>query len=189
MKTNLFTSFAFGVLILSHLTLPVSSQVESSPKIMEDFLITIRNVVQTADSIFEFDIWLQDTDSLQPMELASIQFGILYNPDILAGGVISPQMVTVVPGSSQLPSNMQPLNPYTNTSGLIKVAGRAPPGHGNGFIVSTTAPGTRICRLRFTNPVPFPVYTQPCLEFTSSTVNNPLYATRVAVYINSINTQ
>ncbi|MFH1121052.1 MAG: hypothetical protein V1775_14635, partial [Bacteroidota bacterium] len=189
MKTKPFTSFAFGVMMLTHLALPVCSQVESSPKIMEDFLITIRNVTQTADSIFEFDIWLQDTDSAQPMELATIQFGILYNPDILAGGAFTPHMVTVVPGSSQLPTNMQPNNSNTSIYGLIRVAGRTPPGNGNGFIVSTTAPGTRICRLRFTNPVPFPVYTQPCLEFTSSTVNNPLYATRVAVYINSINTQ
>ncbi len=189
MKTKLFTSFAFWVLILSHLTLPVCSQVGSSPENQEDFLLTIRNVIQTADNIFEFDIWLQDIDSLQPMEMATIQFGILYNPDLLACGVISPQMVSLVPGSSQLPTNMQPANPNTSIYGLIRVAGRTPPGHGNGFIVSTTAPGTRICRLRFTNSSPFPVNTQPCLEFTSSTATNPLYATRVAVYINSINTQ
>jgi hypothetical protein len=189
MKTRLFTSFAIGVLILTHLVLPVCSQVVSSPENTEDFLLTIRNVIQTADNIFEFDLWLQDTDSAQPMEIATLQFGILYHPDILAGCAATPQMVTVVPGSSQLPANMQPNNPNTSISGLIRVAGRAVPGTGNGFMVSTTAPGTRICRLRFTNPVPFPVNTQPCLEFTSSMVTNPLYATRVAIYINSTNTQ
>lgn len=160
-----------------------------APNAEEDFLLTIQNVIQTAPNVFEFDIYLLDADASQPFQLATIQEGITFNTGILDGAAQTAAMTTIVPGSSQLPSGMEPISVNTATAGLIRVAGRAAPGAGNGFIVPTVAPGVRVTTLRMTNSIPFATNSTPNLAFTSSTATNPSYATRVAIYIGTVNTQ
>ncbi|MFH1121738.1 MAG: BACON domain-containing carbohydrate-binding protein [Bacteroidota bacterium] len=154
-----------------------------------EFLLTIQNVIQTAPNVFEFDIFLLDVDASVPFQLATIQEGINFNTAILNGAAQTTGMTTIVPGSSQLPSNMEPISVNTATAGLIRIAGRAAPGAGNGYIVSTVAPGTRMARLRMTNSVAFASGTTPNMVFTPSTAITPSYATRVAKYEGTVNTQ
>jgi hypothetical protein len=72
---------------------------------------------------------------------------------------------------------------------LIKLAAKAPPGAGNGAIISTVSPGTKVARIRFTNTVAFTASSTSDLVFLPSTATNPLYPTKVALYIAGINTQ
>ncbi len=154
-----------------------------------EFLLTIQNVVQTAPNVFEFDIFLLDVDPSVPFQLATIQAGINFNTAILNGATITTGMTTIVPGSSDLPSNMAPISVSTTSAGLIRMAGRAAPGAGNGYIVSTVSPGTRIVRLRMTNSVSFANSSYSDMAFTSSAAITPSYATRVAKYEGTVNTQ
>ncbi len=154
-----------------------------------EFLLTIQNIVQTAPNIFEFDIYLLDVDASAPLALATIQEGILFNQAILNGATQTSGMATIVPNSSDLPSSMQPNGANTTVAGLIRIAGRTAPGAGNGYIVSTIEPGTHITRIRFTNSIPFAPSSYPNMFFTSSSAVNPLYATRVAKYEGTVNTQ
>lgn len=154
-----------------------------------DFLLTIRNVIQTSVNTLQFDIWLVDADPAQPMELATTQFGITFNTIILNNSPITSGMTVIVPGSSGLPSAMQPVSITTVSPGLIRIAGRSAPGPGNGFIVPSTSAGVRIATLQLSSQVVFASGTTPDLAFTPSTATTPSYATRVAVYQNSVNTQ
>ncbi|PKP15972.1 MAG: hypothetical protein CVU06_15560, partial [Bacteroidetes bacterium HGW-Bacteroidetes-22] len=153
------------------------------------FLLTIQNITQTAPNVFEFDIFILDVDAAQPLELATTQHGINFSTAILNGAAQTAGMTTIVPGSSDLPPTMEPISVNTSTAGLIRVAGRAAPGAGSGYIVSTIAPGTRITRLRMTNTVAFASSSTPDLSFNSNTVTNPLYPTRIAIYEGTVNTQ
>ncbi|MBK9355934.1 MAG: hypothetical protein IPN08_00835 [Bacteroidales bacterium] len=168
---------------------PVTITVIQAGAVVSEFLLTIQNVQQTAPNVFEFDIFLLDNDATSPFELASIQEGINFNLGMLNGGNVTTGMTTIVSGTSQLPSNMAPISVSTLATGLIRVAGRAAPGAGNGFIVSNTAPGTRIIRLRMTNSVAFASSSTANMNFTPSTAITPSYATRVAKYEGTINTQ
>ncbi|MBK6965938.1 MAG: T9SS type A sorting domain-containing protein [Bacteroidales bacterium] len=184
--TKLFKAVALIALVLSF----YSGQAQNNAPLAEgDFLLTIQNIVQTAPNVFEFDIYLLDADDTQPMQLATVQEGITFNTAILNGAPQTVGMTTVVPGSSGLPSGMEPNGANTLTPGLIKIAGRAAPGAGNGFIVPTVAPGVRVTTMRMTNSVPFTAGSTPNLAFTSSTATNPSYATRVAIYVGTTNTQ
>ncbi|MHC1775270.1 MAG: FISUMP domain-containing protein [Lentimicrobium sp.] len=150
----------------------------------EDFVLTIQNIVQTATNVLEFDVYLLDTDPTQAFELSYIQMGINFNPDILNGAEIA--MVSRVPGLSELPPDMEPIYINAVTSGLIRVEGRDYPGAGNGYIVSAVSPGTRITRLRITNPLAFTGGSTPDMSFTSSSATDPSYATKVAIYLGGI---
>ncbi|MBK6347771.1 MAG: T9SS type A sorting domain-containing protein [Bacteroidales bacterium] len=187
--TNVFKALSLIALVFGFSTLKAQT---TAPSAETDFLLTIQNVVQTAPNVFEFEIYLLDADPSQDMQLATVQEGINFNLGILNSGAITATMTTIVPGFSDLPAAMQPISvsTITNTTvGLIRVAGRAAPGAGNGYIVSKVAPGTRITKLRFTNAVPFTASSTPDMVFTSSAAINPSYATRVAIYIGTVNTQ
>ncbi|MFH1119840.1 MAG: hypothetical protein V1775_08445 [Bacteroidota bacterium] len=147
-----------------------------------DFLLTISNVVQTAPNVLEFDVYLQDTDPDQPFQLSTVQLGINFNQGMLNGAAVTTSMTSIVPGYSQLPSNMQPINISTTAACLIRVSPRNLPGPGNGYIVATTLPGTLITRLRITNSIAFTTGSTPNMSFTSSSAVNPSYATRIGIY-------
>jgi len=168
---------------------PVVVTVVQAGVAASEFLLTIRNVQQTAPNVFEFDIYLLDADATAPFELATIQEGINFNTAILNGATITAGMTTIVPGSSDLPSNMAPISVSTTTAGLIRVAGRSAPGAGNGYVISTVAPGTRMARLRVTNSVNFTASSFANMSFTPSSAVTPSYATRVAKYEGTVNTQ
>lgn len=142
-----------------------------------EFLLTIRNITQTSALRMEFDIILQDMDASEEFELASTQSGIYINPGISSGTLT----VSIIGSSSELLPSQQPTAiTYDAENDVIKLNGRVPPGFGYGTIISTT--GTRVCRIRVTSSVPFASSSTPDLEFYSSGVLAPLYATRVAMY-------
>ena len=151
---------------------------------LSDFVYTLQNDVQVSDRILEFDLYLQDADASDPFELAIIQAGVTVNPSIYNGGSIS---LSIVPGSSQLVPSQQPTSVvWSQTQNCIKLTPRSGPGAGNGTIISVTAPGTRICRLRITNTVPFTANSTANLTFSFTTVP---YPTKVFQYIAGWNTQ
>ncbi|PKP00920.1 MAG: hypothetical protein CVU14_06305, partial [Bacteroidetes bacterium HGW-Bacteroidetes-9] len=158
-----------------------------------DFELSISNIVQTSDRELEFDIFILDADASQDFELATFQAGILLNSSIYTGGSIS---VSLVASSSSLLASQVPtttsfaatLSGYPGVS-LIRMAARTPPGTGNGTIISKVSPGDRIIRMRLTSTVPFTSNSTPDFSFTSNTVSNPFYGTKVAQYIAGINTQ
>ncbi|MEI6684065.1 MAG: hypothetical protein WCO44_15655 [Bacteroidota bacterium] len=154
-----------------------------SPAGASDFTFTIANDLQVSDKILEFDLYLFDTDASQTFELASVQAGILFNTGIVNGGTVS---MSVVAGSSQLNSSQQPTSVIFTSPNIIKLGGKSPPGAGSGTIISTVAPGTRVCRLRMTNTVAFPAGMQANAAFTFSTTP---YPTKLYQYLNGINTQ
>jgi len=168
---------------------PVTVTVVQAGVPASEFLLSVRNIQQTAPNVYEFDIYLLDMDASAPFELATIQEGINFNTGIMNGATITAGMTTIVPGSSDLPSNMAPVAVSTTTAGLIRVAGRSAPGAGNGYIISTVAPGTRIVRLRMTNSVSFTAGSYTSMNFTSSAAVTPSYATRIAKYEGTVNTQ
>ncbi|MBK9357724.1 MAG: hypothetical protein IPN08_10110 [Bacteroidales bacterium] len=156
---------------------------------VEGFELTARNITQVAPDVLEFDIYLLNKNAAVPFELATTQLGITFDAGILNGAAQTSGMTTIVPGSSQLPVNMQPISVNTALPGLIRVAGRVAPGAGNGQILSSVAPGTRVVRLRMTNSVPFAAGSTPDMSFTASTATQPSYPTRVARYENNTNVQ
>jgi hypothetical protein len=169
------------------LTFTVAKAQQYSPTAIDDFNYTIRNFVQTSASSFEFDLFLLDTDASQPMELASLQAGINVNSNIYNGGTLT---ATIITGYSQLPLAMQPTSvQFTQSVNIIKLAGKTPPGAGNGPIISTVSPGTNISHIKVQNTANFTSCSTCDLTFTSSTAVSPSYATRVATYISGLNTQ
>lgn len=155
-----------------------------SPTGLSDFVYTMQNDQQVSDRILEFDLYLQDADATEPFELAIIQAGITLNPNIYNGGTVT---IAIVPGTSQLVAAQQPTSVvWSQAQNCIKLTPRSGPGSGNGTIISTTAPGTRICRLRITNSEAFTANSTADLTFSFTT--SP-YPTKVFQYIGGVNTQ
>ena len=74
------------------------------------------------------------------------------------------------------------------TRTLIRLAGRTPPGTGNGTVISTSGNGTLLTHFVLTSTVTFTASSTPNIVFCSSSVTTPLYATRVSEYISTANT-
>ena len=130
-----------------------------------EFNYIIANDSQTSNKKLEFDLYLLDIDPSVYFELSGIQSAILVNSGIINGGVIT---ASIVPGSSEL-VDLQVPNAIAfesgSPNGCIKIASRIPPGCGNGSIIGTTGLGTRVCRVRITNTVPFTAGSQANLTF------------------------
>ncbi|MBV2247461.1 MAG: T9SS type A sorting domain-containing protein [Lentimicrobium sp.] len=183
------------LLILMFSTSTVDAQRPFSPLALQDFETTIRNVIPTTESPYrvDFDIFLLDTDPEQDLVLAGYQAGIYINPAIFQPGAdVTVSLLTSGPNSN-LPINQRPIAiEYEPAINLIKIAGRVPPGPGyptgpdtyqpSGAIIMTTGLGTKICKVRVVSSLPFTPNSFTNLEFQSSEVLVPLYATRVAHY-------
>jgi hypothetical protein len=158
------------------------------------FLLSARNVKQTAPNKLEFDVYLLDVDDTTPFEMASMQLGFMMNNGIYTGGSLT---VTYNNSGSGLLTSQQfsaPVSFVQNPAGypgqtLIRLAGKTPPGTGNGTIISTSGDGTLITHFILTSSVPFADNSQANLTFTANTATTPLYGTKVAQYISGINTQ
>ncbi len=172
------------LLILLMAVLPLNAQQRYAPIALSDFNLTLGNDVQTASNILEFDVNLLDTDASGAFELATVQAGIVVNPSIYNGGTVT---ISIVPGTSQLVAAQQPTSVvWSQAQNTIKLTPRTPPGAGSGTIISTVAPGTRVCRLRITNTVAFTAGSQANLTFNFTT--SP-YPTKVFQYVGGVNTQ
>lgn len=154
------------------------------PSAVSDYRYTIANDLQVSDRVLEFDLYILANNPEQSFELAAIQCGINVNPEIYNGGTIT---AAILPGTSQLTNSAQyPTNiTFNQAENTLKIAPRGAPGKGKGSIISTTSPGTRICRVSLTNTVPFKEMSHANLTFCFTT--SP-YPTKVAEYISGLNT-
>ena len=185
-RMNYFLKAA-TILLITLLAQNINAErkIRFSPLAAESFMLTMTNINQTAANKLEFDVYLLDTDPAQPFQWAGGQFGIWINTLIFNGGTISVTYNNT--NSGVLATQQFNSNPNTaTTSGtqtLIKLAGRTPPGAGNGTIIPTTAPGALITHFIITSSVNFPAGVTPDLAFATNT-----YSTVVAEYISNVNT-
>jgi hypothetical protein len=166
--------------------LQANSQTESAAS---SFNLFISNEQITEGRILEFDLFLLNVDKSIPFELATVQAGILINPEIYNQGTIQ---ASIIKGSSELLELQQPYSIlFSQSTNILKLAGRivrpvSKEDHPatRGSIISSEYPGTRICRIRLTNTNDFakvPANLNFCFD------RNP-YPTMVAKYIKGINT-
>ena len=161
---------------------PVVVTVTQAAAALPAFVYTMVNDVQTSDRTLEFDLYIYHPDGSSVFELATTQAGITMNSAIYNGGSIS---IAIVPGTSQLLTAQQPATVnWVQSQNCLKLTPRTPPGAGFGTTISTSSPGTRVCRLRITNSVAF-AKAQANLTFSFSTVP---YPTKVNQYIGGTNT-
>jgi Secretion system C-terminal sorting domain len=144
------------------------------------FNMTLANGKQVSSKVFEVDIYMLSTSA--PIELATFSLGISFNNAIKGNGTLMPSWV---PSSSQL-SNLAELPTALNTStaGVIKIAGKIPPGAGSGSIISNISPGTKIGRLQLTNSSDFVSGQQ--MNFIWLMISP--YPTTVNAYVGNVNT-
>jgi len=179
--TQLITAISLVMVLL--VALQANAQRRYALLDSSDFSLTLENDEQTAGNILEFDVYLRDTDATEAFELGTVQAGILVNPAIYNGGTIS---LSIVAGSSELVTAQQPTSVvWSQAQNTIKLTPRPGPGAGNATIISTTYPGTRVCRLRITNTVDFTANSTADMLLNFTTVP---YPTKVSQYIGSINT-
>jgi hypothetical protein len=169
-----------------------TAQAYYAPLAQDDFLLSVENLTQPTANTIEFDVYLKDTDPSQTFEMASIQLGFLLNSGIYAGGTLAATYNNTNSGllvPQQFTANtsiVTTINGYPGQT-LIRLAGKTPPGAGNGTIISTTGFGTLVTHFTLTSSVPFAENSLANLTFTSSTSTTPLYATRVAQYQYDVN--
>jgi hypothetical protein len=144
------------------------------------FNMTLANGKQVSSKVFEIDIYMQSTSI--PFELATFSLGISFNNAIVGRGKLTPSWVS---SSSQLTNQAQlPTALNTATAGVIKIAGKIPPGAGSGSIISNVSPGTKIGRLRLTNSQRFASGKQMNFSWLSTSP----YPTTVNAYVAKVNT-
>jgi len=163
-------------------TVTVTVTQDAAPVV--EFYYTTDNIVQTSDKIFEFDLLLLDNDATLPFELATVQAGVLFNSTIYNGGTVS---ASIVPGTSTLNTSQQPTSvQFTQSANILKLASKAPPGAGNGTIISTNPLSpSHVCRIKMTNTVAWATSSSPDMVFNFLTIP---YPTKLSQYLNGINT-
>ena len=193
---KLFTILMLTMPVLAYILAfnTANAQARFAPLTEQDFNLSVQNMTQTAPNKLEWDTYLLDTDPTQPFELASVQFGFFFNSTINNGGTITVAINNtgsgLIPAQqfSAVPSVVATVTGYPGLS-LLRLAGKIPPGAGNGTIISTTGLGTLLTHMIMTNTVPFTTGSTPNFAWTSSSAITPVYATRVAEYISMLNTQ
>jgi PKD-like domain len=160
---------------------------------VDDFELSVRNVTQPTANILEFDLYLLDTDGLQPFEFTALQMGLLLNSSIYGTGGLT---VTYSNSGSGLNIDQQfagtadvvgSLPGYPELT-LIRLAANSippvPPGAGSGTVISSTGNGTFLAHFIITSSISFTPNTRPDLIFCASSAVSPLYPTVLSTYIN-----
>ena len=134
-------------------------------------------------NVFEFDVYAQS--SADPIQLAGIGLAFQFNKSALNGGTVT---ASIVPNSSELSNTAQiPTTLICTTSGsqtVVIIPAMIPPGNGNGSIISTLSPGTKIYRVRLTNSTTWVKTDANLIDVTSSA----LYPISFTAYISGTNT-
>ena len=180
------------LILFSNLINAQVRHIRYSPLAISDFSLSIRNVVQTTDRTIDFDVYLLDTDPTQPFEISSAQLGILFDLSIKSTGTLTLIMNNTNSGlnatNQAFPSSSLVIAPTGYpTKGLIRVSGKSTTA-GSGAIISTTGNGTFLSHFTLTNTVAWTSGSSPNLIFTSNTVTNPLYPTKVNMFIGTTDT-
>lgn len=129
--------FTFLLLLINDLSFAVIPQ----------YTMKAENFVQTSANTVEFDINLLHTNSDSSVfEFAAGQYYFNFNAGISNGGGLIYSIV-----SSDLPANLQPVNPIVYLIGgnmQLRLAVNSAPSPGNGYIISDTLQGTKIVRMK-----------------------------------------
>lgn len=181
---------ALFLMLFAILNINAERKIRYAPLATDAFSLRVQNFKQTSNSKLEFDAYLQDTDAASTFELASMQFGFLINSSIYAGGTLTVTIDNTNSGLNAIQKFTASPNATTKTGNqtVIKLSSGAVLA-GQGTIISNTFPGTLITHFVITSSVPFPSNLTPNLVFTKSNSTAPLYATRVAEFINNLSTQ
>ena len=147
-------------------------------------MLELRNDIQVSSTVYEFDIYLLRTGAI-PFEYASGQYGILVNPLVKNGGVLTASIVTgssdpVLVTSHQIPPTIS----FYDPTNVIRISACPPPGAGKGALISNVSPGTRICRVRLTNTADFEMF-RANLTWTTTII----FPTQVYAYVEGDNTK
>ncbi len=130
---------------------------------------------------YEWSIYLQKTNP-RWNDYAGGQYIFTFNTGILGGGTAT---FTVVSSTSDFAlTNQNPVNASVSQAEL-RVQARTPPGTGNGFVVSTTAPGNKVCRVRVKGSGAFTPGQRPDIAWKSTGAG---FLTVVNGYVNGVNT-
>ncbi|MBS1518904.1 MAG: T9SS type A sorting domain-containing protein [Bacteroidetes bacterium] len=122
-----------------------------------EYYLTAGNAVQTGANSLEFDIMMIHTNSsVSTFEYAGGQYFFDFNLNISNGGALIYSIL-----SSDLPSALQPRNPVVYTTGgsmQLRLSINNIPNPGEGYIISSVLPGTKLARMRLsTNAETFSV--------------------------------
>lgn len=145
---------------------------------------TLLNDSLVSSTVYEFDIYLLRTDTTE-FQLGGCQIGLTFSDNIRNGGTLT---ATTIPGTCEFSNPVQaPANPNVVTlqgsTRVWKLASKAPPGIGNGSIISNVAPGTRVGRFRLTNTVDFSAVTA---DFAWTFLSTQ-YQTKISAYYGGLN--
>lgn len=164
----------------------------------DDFLLSIRDVTQTALNTIEFNLYLLDTDNTQTFEFAALQMGLLLNSSIYGTGTLT---VTYSNTGSGLDVTQQfdgsvdvvaSLDGYDGQTLIMLTANTipsAPPGEGTGTVISSSGNGTLLAHFIITGSESFTPMTRPGLQFCPGTAVSPLWPTVLYAYIEGNSTQ
>lgn len=195
--TRLLSTILFFELICSIVLVNAQKTVIKAPE-ASSFSLSVQNLVQTAPNVLEFDVYLLNSlPSGTSFELAKIQLGFLINASIHTGGTLTLTLNNADSGLTpfqQFTSSgtgvTEPLRTYP-TKTLLQQSGQDLPGLGNGTLISSIAPGTKLVHYTLTNSVNFVSNTVPGLVFISTTNANPyheLLLSSISYYTNGIST-
>lgn len=160
---------------------------------VDDFELSVRNITQPTLNTLEFDLYLLDTDGLQPFEFAALQMGLLLNSSIYGVGGLTVSYSNAgseldldqrFAGSADIVGTLAGFPGLT----LIRLAANSippvPPGAGSGTVISSTGIGTFLAHFTITSSVSFTPNTRPDLIFCASSALAPLFPTVLSSYIN-----
>lgn len=115
--------------------------------VIPQYTMKAENFIQTSANTVEFDINLLHTNSDSSVfEFAAGQYYFNFNAGISNGGGLIYSIV-----ASDLPANLQPVNPIVYLIGgnmQLRLAVNSAPSPGNGYIISDTLQGTKIVRMK-----------------------------------------
>lgn len=150
-RTTTITVKVIGILIYSVFCFSAFGQTPN-------FICEILNEHKEDSRNIVFDVYLRNTSpgGLPVYEYGMFQMGLLFNPKIINGGSLSATFVEgfsdLNPAQQFLPAN---LSIMTSMGHSIRVSVQWPGAPGNGTIISSVQPGTRVCRIRLSNTVDF----------------------------------
>ena len=142
-------------LILVFITINICSA--DSTYVTPTYTLRATNPDRTSATSYEFDIYLLHTNPDSCFyQLAGQQYFLYFNPNIWSGHAVGDSLRLKIIGSD-LATQFQPRNPsISGDTTYLRLASNPAPGAGNGPIISSVAPGTKVCRLRlYSTGAPF----------------------------------
>ena len=181
MKTNT-TQFLRGIFMIAFMMI---SQIGWSQTPTAE--VSLRNDAIISPTEIQFDIYIR-CSNLTQMQLSGHQYGINYNGAMVNGGTLSYAWVansTELSNAAQLPVSL--LQGTGLSANQLRIQAPSAPGAGNGSIISGTAPGVKVGRMRIMNTVAFAGGTTPNLAFQTVNLTGG-NRTVISAYVGTTNT-